>query len=275
MFQNIVKSVGRLIMPADNVRVLVLGHQKTGTTAIASLLGKVSGLDVSIDPLFQIDRGKGEVVEKLFEHPDMLRMLCKRHPNLFGRCIVKDPDLTFIIPSVQKCYRNARFLFVVRDPRDTIRSICNRLGLAGTALNSCPKVSEMTGGTRHWELLLSGCIPKLEEIEKESASLVLNLAHRWNHAAEIISEYAGEAVLLRYEDFVKDKEKSIVRAAEDIGLLCTTSIIDYVDVQYQPKGNSKTDWHTFFERDNLCLIEKICAERMREFGYSPASDCIF
>ena len=124
-------SLWQIINPADNVLVVVLGHQKSGTTAIASLLSKAVGLDVSIDPLFHIDQGKAKVVENLINNPNSIRWLCLRHSNLFCKEIVKDPDLIFVYEHVRRHYRNAQLLFVVRDLRDTIQSICNRLGLSG------------------------------------------------------------------------------------------------------------------------------------------------
>ena len=257
--------------PADNVEVVVLGHQKGGTTAIAALLGKISGLGVSIDPLFQVDQGKAKQVKKLIRNPKKIEWLCVRHPRLFVQPIVKDPDLIFIYQAVRECYRNAHILFVVRDPRDTIRSICNRLNLAGSDLNRCPKSSDMKGGNHHWELVLSGRLPK-HELYKQQSSLIYNLAHRWNLAAEIFLEFADEMTFLRYEDFLKDKEKSIAKVAHNFEIECTQSIADYVDVQYQPKGNSNTDWSGFFGPKNLSLIETICARPMHEFGYDSLTD---
>lgn len=272
MIQNIAESFWRIIRRADNVRVVVLGHQKAGTTVIAALLGKVSGLEVSIDPLFHIDHGEGRVAGKLIDRPDMLGTLCRRRPGLFCKSIIKDPDLIFVFPSVHKFYKRAQFIFVVRDPRDTIRSICNRLGLSGEDLNACPSMHEMKRGTRHWEMILSGRMLKLDAKDKIYTSLVFNLAHRWNKAAEMYFEHADEMTCLKYEDFVNNKEKYIVMAANDLELQSCISISEFVDIQYQPKGESKTDWLGFFGPNNLGEIENICAESMAKFGYRPKAD---
>ena len=266
MCNRVVKKIRQFTRPADNVKVVVLGHQKSGTTAIAALLAKAAGLDVSIDPLFYIDQGKAKAVEKLINNPKSIRWLCLRHPSLFGQEIVKDPDLIFVYKQVQRHYRNAQFLFVVRDPRDTIRSICNRLSLAGDELNYCPKNSDMKNGNNHWKLILSGQLPN-QDVSDHQFGFIYNLAHRWRIAAEIYSNNADEMVFFRYEDFLREKEKSINEIAFELGLKCTKAITKYVDVQYQPKGDSTSDWSAFFGQENLNLIEEICAESMSTFGY--------
>lgn len=267
MLSYLNRSIRQLIAPADNAQVVVLGHQKSGTTAIAALLARIADLEVSVDPLFQIDQGKGQAARRLITHPGTLGLLCRTHPQLLTKSIVKDPDLTFIFPTARKCYRNARFLFVVRDPRDVIRSICNRLGLLPTDWRGCPQASDMKNGNEHWEMILSGRLPRQYEGVQAPLTFVANLAYRWNRAAQIFLGSSGQMVLLKYEDFVREKEQSIAKIAADLGLAATGSIKDAVDVQYQPKGNSKTDWPTFFGRHSLCEIESICRRSMSEFGY--------
>lgn len=266
MYKKLINVLKLYTMPAANVEVVVLGHQKSGTTAIAALLGKISNLDVSIDPLFHVDKGKGEVVERLINKPEIIKALCLRHPYLFGQPIVKDPDLIYTFRSVQQCYHNARFLFIMRDPRDTIRSICNRLGISGQQLSCTPDDVSIRNPNRHWRLILSGCLPKQGGCMNH-LSIIHNLAHRWNMAAEIFMENSNEMECFKYEDFLKKKEESIRKMAIDIGLTCHNSVADYVDVQYQPKGDSNSDWQSFFGTENLNLIESICTQTIREFGY--------
>jgi hypothetical protein len=265
----VARNIRRFINPAGNVNIVVLGHQKSGTTAIAVLLARVVGMDVSIDPLFHIDQGKGKAAKKLINNSKNISWLFLRHPNLFGRGIIKDPDLIFVYKPVRHHYCNAKFLFVVRDPRDTIRSICNRLGLVGDEIDHCPKVTDMKSGNKHWELILSGQLPK-QDVRDLQSSFIYDLAHRWNMAAEIYLNNADEMVLFRYETFLREKEKSINKIATEIGFKCVKTITEYVDVQYQPKGDSKSDWTVFFGKKNLDTIEEICAKSMSAFGYDSS-----
>ena len=265
MINSLIGIIRLFYNPAADVEVIVLGHQKGGTTAIAALLGKISAKEVSNDPLYEVDLGKAEILTEVVNYPGKITSLCLRYPSLFSKPIVKDPDLIYIYQAVKECYENARFLFVVRDPRDTIRSICNRLALTGDDLNRVPSLKEMQDGNHHWELVLSGKLPKSEG--RGYSSLVSNLAYRWNLASKIYLEFSSEMILLRYEDFLQDKERVIGATANKLGLECTESIADSIDVQYQPKGNSDTDLQGFFDQENLEQIEVICADSMREFGY--------
>ncbi len=266
MYNDMVKKIWRFVRPVENVKLVVLGHQKSGTTAVAVLLSKAIGLNVSIDPLFHVDQGKAKEVEKLINNPKSIRWLCLRYPNLFGCEIVKDPDLIFVYKQIRSHYRNASYLFIVRDPRSTIRSICNRLGLDGDAQNYCPEVSEMEGGNNHWELILSGNLPK-QGLKVDRSDFIYNLASRWKLAAEIYLKNSDKMTLLRYEDFLLEKEKSIKSIALELEFECKNSITEYVDVQYQPKGDAQLDALSFFGKENLKIIEDVCAKSMKVFGY--------
>ncbi len=263
-FNNLIKN---LFASTDDVKLIVLGHQKSGTTAIASLLARISDSSLSNDPLFMIDQGAGEAVDELISLQNQLKTLCRMYPDLFTKKIIKDPDFIFIFSSLKKVYINARYLFVVRDPRDTIRSICNRLRILGTEKLEKPKYNDMYMGNHHWELILSGELPAQKNIDHKHTNYIQNLANRWNMAIEIYLNNVDDIILIKYEDFLQNKEKIITRLAVDAGLQCKKSIAEYVDIQYQPKGNANADWNEFFGRDNLASIENICGLHMQKFGY--------
>jgi hypothetical protein len=271
-YQNIIFDYMKwALRPEDAVKVVVLGHQKSGTTVIGALLGRVSGFGVSNDPLFMIDQGTGQIAELLLHEPERINRYCRRRRDLFSQKIIKDPDFIFIYPSLKECYKNASFLFVVRDPRDMIRSICNRLGLKGTFKKPIPALSDMKGGNRHWELILSGSLPCIENIGINESNFIMNLAHRWNFASEIYLNNAHEMILIKYEEFLKNKEVVIKKIAEEAGLPLGFPITKYLDVQYQPKGKHNVDWLEFFGVENLFGIEQICSQYMRSFGYEKLS----
>jgi hypothetical protein len=78
-------------------------------------------------------------------------------------------------------------------------------------------------------------------------------------------------ILVRYEDFMKDKVGEIVGLARRLGLEPAYDIADRVDTQFQPRGRLRgIPWLDFFGADNLAQIETICADRMQQFGYLPA-----
>jgi hypothetical protein len=217
-----------------------------------------------------IDQGEGKIVRSLLQQPELLKKYCRRHQRLFAEKIIKDPDYIFLYPALKEFYPNAKYLYVIRDPRDTIRSICNRLGLEGTAKKACLPKEEMRGGNHHWEMIISGNLPHIEAVSGNETSFILNLAHRWTLAAEIYMKYENEMILIKYEEFLKEKENVIKIIARQLGVPCVNEISEYVDVQYQSKGNSMVNWGNFFGKDNLTSIENICATPMKKFGYHPS-----
>ena len=248
----------------DKVQLVVLGHQKGGTTAIANLIGRLTGLRVSSDPLYMMDYGQGEAAKSLIEQPDVLKVFLKRRPDLFLQSIVKDPDFIFVYPSIKNYYATAKFLFVVRNPLDTIRSICNRLGLQPSVCTALTKIEDMKYGNKHWEYILSGRLPNQGDI---SSNLLVNLAHRWCLAAENYLNNEREIKLVKYEDFLSDKEGCIENVAHELGLSKVVPVSDYLNVQYQSKGDSSLDLKKFFGVDNFLMIGKICEKNMKKLGY--------
>ncbi|NEP45581.1 MAG: hypothetical protein F6K35_42755, partial [Okeania sp. SIO2H7] len=108
--------------------ILVLGNQKSGTSAIAALLAEMTDLSVTIDLRKEIPNPtydkiiKGELTFSEFVQLNKLD---------FSRDIVKEPNLTLLDRELAEYFPNSDFVFVIRDPRDNIRSILNRLQLPG------------------------------------------------------------------------------------------------------------------------------------------------
>ena len=78
-----------------------------------------------------------------------------------------------------------------------------------------------------------------------------------------------DILLVKYEDFLKNKELYIKNLAETLGIPSIISISAHIDVQFQPKGNQKVDWLEFFGEENLAAIEDICCKYMQIFSYKP------
>ncbi|RME38856.1 MAG: hypothetical protein D6788_06610, partial [Planctomycetota bacterium] len=108
--------------------VIVLGNQKSGTTVIAALLAESAGCAVTLDIFFRFRR---PVLARLLTGRDSLDRFIRRHPYWFSHPIIKEPSLTFFHDDLRRLFPSARFVFIVRDPRDNIRSILNRLRLPG------------------------------------------------------------------------------------------------------------------------------------------------
>ncbi len=97
---------------------------------------------------------------------------------------------------------------------------------------------------------------------------VEKLAHRWKLGTELYLKHQDRIRLIRYEDFVADKIGSISKLLTELGLEPLYSIVDWVDVQFQPRGDREVSWESFFGHHNLQRIEAICAVEMEQFGYA-------
>jgi len=256
----------RTLQPSKHVKTIILGHQKSGTTAIAALLAKCADASYSNDPLYQIDQGTGIAANKLLSDPKKLKYFIHRHPILFSRNIIKDPDLIFAWPQINTCFENANYIFVLRDPRDNIRSICDRLALSGKNSTQTPPISQMDRGNKHWQQIITGTLPTLSS--SPSNNYLINLANRWNHAATICAKNKHKMEVVKYEDFKANKIETIHYLAEKLGHTIKNDISNDLSKQFQKAGNSTIKWEDFYSQENLSLIERICAKNMAYFGYN-------
>ncbi|NES68978.1 MAG: sulfotransferase [Okeania sp. SIO2D1] len=243
--------------------IFILGHQKSGTTAIAALLAKISSQAVTIDLFHQIDL-KGHLREQLFREDLAFEQIVKNNKFYFSTPLNKDPNFTFLYEKLYQDFPQAQFIMVIRDPRDTIRSFLNWLQLPGN-LEILPQ--------NYWQMLaqkaaqgptlvLQGHLP-----EVAGNSYMEILAQRWNLAAETYLTHKANFVLIRYEDFVADKVGAISKLAEQVDLKVTDDISQAINIQYQPKGKHDVSWEEFFGNANLGKIGAICAEKMSYFDY--------
>jgi hypothetical protein len=241
--------------------VVVFGNQKSGTTAIAAFLGRLSGASVALDmerewraPSYQ-HVASGEMTMGAFRHRNRLEL---------SRAIVKEPNLLTIWPQFLAAVPEARCLLVVRDPRDNLRSILDRLGLPGDREELTPAQRGANGPG--WALYLDGSWLGLKP-----GNYIETMARRWNLGYRFLTANRERTLLVRYEDFLRDKEGVIARAAAGVGLPARYPLGAEADRQYQPKGTGNRDWRAVFGDSNLGRIERICAEGMEALGYEPTA----
>jgi len=170
-FSRAIRSLVTKIHPAP---IIVLGNQKSGTTAVAALLAEATGLSVTLDLLKEMT---DPVIDKVKTGELSLETLVKRNKLDFSRDIIKEPGLSVFYPELVAYFPDARFVMVIRDPRDNIRSILNRLRIPGT-------VDELTDKhrsefSRAWDLTVDGTWLGLD-----GATYIERLAQRWNYIAD-------------------------------------------------------------------------------------------
>ncbi len=233
--------------------IIVLGNQKSGTSAIAHLLADATGLTKTVDipplwppTLIDIMHGNLTFAETV-----------RKNKYYFSTQLIKEPNLTFMADQVFAYFPKAKYIFIVRDPRDNIRSILNRRKLPG----NLDAISDEIIPPK-WR----GVIFDTDVWGGAGENYIGVLAHRWNKAVAEYLKYEQQIVLVRYEDFMADKVGSITDLAQTLSLKPLHDISDKVDIQYQRKGDHSVKWQDFFG-DNLPVIERICHDYMIRMGY--------
>lgn len=237
--------------------VFVLGNQKSGTSAVAMLLGQLTGLSVANDLRREIGE---QLIMRIRANQASLADLVRRNRVDFSRHIVKHPNLTLVYEELHRAFPASRFVFVMREPRDNIRSILDRLGLPGTI--SRIEKEQWAKVPAAWQAILRG-----DGLGIAAEHPIEVLACRWNFMADVYLQQGRDMKLIRYEDFLMDKLGSIRALAVGLDLQPVADISDRLDQQFQPRGAHRgIDPLTFFG-DNLERITAICRGRMAELGY--------
>jgi len=242
--------------------LIFLGKGKSGTTAIAALFAEATGKTVALDiPALFIDG-----IRPILLGRSDLSGVVARERLAFSHDIIKQPTLTWFYDELRDCFPDAKFVMIIRDPRDNIRSVLNRMEVPGDLADLSPEmVRDIHGGwwwhfEEPWLLGLTG------------ANYIELSANRWNLATDVYRSYSDQMLLVRYEDFMHDKVGSIAALAEQLGFPVVNDIAASSERQYQPQGKDRDkSWSEFFGPRNLEIIERICRSRMAEFDYPLSS----
>jgi hypothetical protein len=239
--------------------VIIAGNQKSGTTAIAKLLGHATGKTVQNDiPSFWPPR-----VYEYLKGERKIGDFISQHKRYFCSEIVKEPNLTFFLEDLVNIFPKTKFVFIVRDPRDNIRSILNRRGIPGDLENL--NFDELRIDSTKTYI----CNPFIWK--HQDGHYISQQALKWIACVESYSIVKDRVNLLRYEDFNRNKVETIKSLADALELNVINSINDIKDVAFQPKGDTEISWQKFYNRRNLIRIEKICADRMVDYNYYPVT----
>lgn len=239
--------------------VLVFGNQKAGTSAITALLGEATDLSYTID-IFCLYQG---LEERLFSGEGGFEEVLEKGRYYFSKDIVKDPSFTFFYSTLADRFPTAKKVFVLRDPRQNIRSILNRLNLPGNldelSQNDWDNVVQNFPA---WHSILEG-----SSAGHKGRNYIETLALRSQKIFQIYCRHQTEVVPIFYEAFNQDKVAAIQHLAAQLDLSVVRSIDRLKDVQFQPKGNRSVTIEAFFGAKNLKLIEDICGQEMVAAGY--------
>jgi len=255
--------MGNKLARINKSPIFVLGNPKSGTSAISHLLADFGGLSKTIDiPPIWTSSGCGvEIIQGRCQFSSVVQ----GYKLYFSRKLIKDPNLIFFIEKVMDAFPEARYVFVIRDPRDNIRSSLNRRGVAGNFKNLEERFYPKNEKDR--KIIKSIVDPNIWGGKRENYVGVL--AHKWNMATDNFMRHQDRILLAKYEDFLVDKCSYIARLAQQLDIPKMNDIADKVNIQYQPRGKDRSvPWKDFFGHENLKRIENICGENMKKFGYT-------
>ena len=239
--------------------VLILGNQKTGSTAIAELLAQYGDLWATTDlhPLQSPDA-------QIENEPASVACLIQRLRYYFRRDLVKENELTAATDSLLEVFPRARPVFVVRHPVQNVRSILDRVSLPGRPLPF--ETLDLSGGG--WERIVRG-----HDYGIEADDHITSLALRWCRTTTIYLRHSDRLHLVRYEDFMSDKLGTINALATRLGVEPKEDIRPLLDVPFQPRGDHRsTPPNDFFSDQALDIIHERCVDGMSALNYEPVPD---
>lgn len=236
--------------------VIVLGNQKTGSTAIARLLAAWGNLRAVTDvPPFQSSR------TYLPNNPASLEPFLQRARYYFRHDLVKENALTPATDALLSLLPRARSTYVVRHPVQNVRSILDRLGLPG----SPRPLHTLDLSDRGWRPIVEN-----RHFKGQAKDHITSLAQRWSRTTDVYQRHRDRLVLVRYEDFMDDKEDCIRRLANKLGVPHENDIRSLLDVPFQPRGQHRSvSPESFFSAEALAIINRECADGMETLDYEP------
>ncbi len=238
--------------------IFILGNEKSGTSAIAALLGEATNQTYAIDvPSIY----KQENLEKIIVKEVDLKTFINQNSKIeFSKQIIKEPSFIWFYPQLKSLYPKAKFVFIVRYPHANIRSMLNRMNLKGDL--ESPSQTNLNPLPIEWQKTIDN-----RWLGIENSNYIESLALRWSKAVSVYLKNKEDFILIKYEDFLKGKNQTIIDLANQLDLKISTSIEDKLDLPFQPKGDNSLPLETFFGEENLKRIESLCQKGMQEFNY--------
>lgn len=243
------KIAEKIFNKRNEFKIIVLGNQKSGTSAIAHLLAEYGQLNKTIDipNLLNNNKLKDGILESKY----------------FSNTLIKEPTLTFFYEDLLKKYPIANYIFIVRHPLDNIRSILDRVNIAPDKL---PLSTEYVKNSNIKDAWKDICLDSLNI--NEYNTLTENLVHRWRRAVKTYLENKQNFYLVKYEDFNNDKIKTIKNLGSKIGISEKADISNIINLQFQPKGsNREKNINELFSKQIINKVESICKEEMFNLEY--------
>lgn len=229
------------------MKVCVIGCERSGTSAVSRLLSVGSGYSLLDDP-----------PESWYSYPVIYwqghGLSLKLWWKLRKYHIVKVPGFATILPYLKKRFvGNFTALYCIRDPRDVVASVLERLEQGGYS----PLFTDVT-----W-------------LGIQVADRVEAISWRWRKYLECALHYrrrGGKVVFIKYEDFCHDRLGALLKCAERLNISFHSSKVrPLLETQFG-KNWDKTirgagRWQNDLDEFDVQKTTGICGDLMRAWDY--------
>lgn len=241
-------------------KIFIMGNQKSGTSAIASLLAMASDKTFCIDVFVKM----ASYESKILDGDYLLEDFVSKASYYFKKEIVKEPEFIFFYDELNCLFPNSTFVNIVRDPFSNIRSILNRLKMTASDAEKITNLTEsLLPEYPLWDLLVD-----TNRMPYQGRNMFEMLVSRWQYAVNIRLNYTEKNFLtVRYEDFLSDKINFINDLCISLGLEIKKDVSPYLNVNFQPKGISVAK-ENFFSEEQIDFIYENCLEDMKRYDYN-------
>lgn len=235
--------------------IFIVGTGRSGTTILGTVLSLHRDVGFLNEPkaLWHAIHPHEDVIGNYDRGPAAYRLgasdadeaVVRRAHRLFGayltavgasRVLDKYPELVFRLPFVRSIFPDARFLFVVRNGWDTVRSVAAWSERHGTTGDGEPR--DWWGvDDRKWRLLveqvatthpaLQGRREELLGLDRHVDRAALEWALAMGDGLEYEEKYPDAITRIRYERFVRDPGLEIERILRECGLTPDNTPIAY------------------------------------------------
>lgn len=209
--------------------IFIIGTGRSGTTILGTLLSIHEDVGFLSEPKavwHAVHSGEdvsgnytlGPARYRLSEEDASQEVVDRAH-RLFGfyltmvkanRIIDKNPELVFRIPFVKKIFPDAKFIFLVRNGWDTVKSIVNYSVRDGKNVNG--EIHDWWGvNNRKWRIMLDELVANDKDLSSELQTIQSFTSHKdmatveWivtmKEGLKNLNEYPNTVMLQRYEDF--------------------------------------------------------------------------
>lgn|GEM_PF-611235 len=298
--------------------VIITGVPRSGTSILGRILDLHPRVSTWVEPYYIWDhhfreaphdeRTADDATEKVQR---WIRGAFSKYRKVLKADIAADksPRLCLKIPFVRKVFPDARYIFMVRDGRDTILSMWRQWQKKGEIFGDTHQggqwqnrfyiVKRWLGRRPTWQFRIQSIMfelgPPLNWTQKKNLNRIRwegrfgwgprfkgwqNIidrttplefsAHQWVHCARGIMDNIDlipedRRIILKYEQFIIDPQKSIEKALNFLNLKCSEGFMKKIPPIWSENSNK---WLQAFSAEERSKIGSIIGQTLIDFGYA-------